>query len=392
MNRRLDPPARAALSRRALLLALHPDPSAFAGWVVPRAQDVDWQWALTCARTHKVAALLAARIEACGIGDALGAELREQVAEVRRDAARRGEIARQTISCLAEHYQRAGIPFFVVKGSVVAQHVYGDAALRRFSDVDVVVHRRDVERAEEVLRGLGFIAGGIEQVFKTRPRDGAERQLAERLTRRFDAQRLAAFSWHPPRGGELVAVDLHWHIAPYRLHIAEEEIWQQTTPVEVGATRVLTLNAPATLIHLALHATTCTLNGFRLLHLCDVGWTAPRLAEQQDAVWRLAAAWGVAAHLGVVFHTVERGLGIAIPFAAINNRAANSAARPLLRSVASEDFLLAAPEQVTRPALVRIWSEFAWSVTMGCLRRNVVVVCHVWWARLRLQLARWRRG
>jgi hypothetical protein len=387
VDARLDSADRAALSRRALLLALHPDGSAFAHYAQSHAERVDWAWALRCARAHKVAALLAARIEQSGVGEALAADVREQVTAVRRDASRHSEVAQRTLATVAEHFGRNAIPFFVVKGSVLAQHVYGDPSLRRFADVDLVVHRRDVDGAEAVLRSLGFVAGGIREIFGPQHLADAQLALAAQLTRRFDAQRLAAFSWYAPRGSQLAPVDLHWHIAPYRLHIGEEKIWAQTTAVDVGGTQVLTLNGPATLIHLALHATTCLLNGFRMLHLCDIAWTAARRPEQQDAVWQLAAAWGLDAHLAVVFAAVERALGIAVPIAT-NGHAGNASNRLWARAVTSEAFLLQSTELAQRPALARAWSEFVWSYTMGCLRRNIVVVSHVSWARLRLRLAR----
>jgi hypothetical protein len=392
MDRRLLTTDRAALNRRALLLALHPDASAFAQAVQSQAEQIDWPHLLACADAHKVSPLLAARIEECGVGEVLESDLRTRVAEIRRSAIERGAAAERSLAYLVDQYGRAGIPFFVVKGSVVSHHVYGDRSLRHFNDVDIVVRRRDVERAESVLREQAFRPGGLTELLgKPRPKRGPGRDFAYRLARQFDAKRLAAFSWYEPESSGLTPVDLHWHIAPYRLRVSEDEVWQQTTTAGIAGLPIVSLNAPAALIHLALHATTCLLNGFRLLHLCDVGWAARRMIGEEDAVWRLATQWQVEQHLALVFATVERALGIQTSFTR-SSSGGRATARPWERTVTSAQFLIESTDNARRPLAARVWAELAWSLTMRCLRRNAVVAAAAWSARLRLRFFRWRTG
>ena len=377
-----------AAAQRGLMHALHPDPQRFADWARAHAEAVDWAWIVHNASGHKVAALLAARVEACGLGEIVGATLNERLADIRRDAAARATMAEQTLARLVQAYEAADIPCFVVKGSVLAHQVYGDARLRRFADVDVVVRRGDVERAEAVLRRLCYLPGGIEEILATPPKPGPDRELAHDLTRRFHARRLAAFSWYAPRGSGLLAVDLHWHIAPARLRVGEDALWRETTVVRVGATAVRTLTPPATVIHLAAHATTCLFSGFRLMHLADVGWAAGCFAEHGAATWRLAEQWGVRAHLARVFDTLERVLEVRVPFAAAG---AAPRRRAWAAGATSAAVLLDAPRHKTLPLRARLWPELRWSIAMGCARRNVTVIAAVSWARLRFTLARRQR-
>src|SRR5262245_4262370 len=390
MDRRLLTTDRAALSCRALILALHPDRGVFASDVGPRADQVDWAWVLRRARAQKVAALVAARIEECGVGNALDADLRAQVAEVRGNAARRAGEAERSLAYLVDQYGRAGIPFFVMKGSVLSHHVYNDRLLRLFNDIDIVVHRRDVEPAEAILRSQSFRAGGVRELLGSRPQGDAQKRVAQRLTRRFDSRRLAAFSWSEPPSSRLTPGHLHWQIVPYRLRLSEEQLWRQTTTVVVADTPIVTLNSPAMLIHLALHATTCLLNGFRLMHLCDVGWAARRLAGQEEAVWQLAAEWKVQSHLALVFEAAERALGSEQSVAPSNGRHRGALARPWERTVTSQSFLIESTESAQRPVVARAWAELAWSVAMRCVYRNVVVATSAAWARLRWRFYLWR--
>ena len=254
----------------------------------------------------------------------LDADVAMRFQEVRQEARRHADVAQRTLNRLAEQFGREGIPFFVIKGSVLAEHVYGDPSLRRFADVDLVTRRELLGRAETVLRSLGYRLGQVEQLLATPPHGPAESQAAEALTRRFYESSQYELPFDVPRSVGLLPVDLHWHVAPaFRLNATADQLWEQTVAVVVAGTRVTTFNPAATLIHLAVHASTCALAAFRMLHFCDVAWAATRWSDEADRLWALAEAWGVATHLDVVLDTVERGLGVAhSPYAATRGRAA----------------------------------------------------------------------
>ncbi len=59
---------------------------------------------------------------------------------------------------MSDAFLAAGIPFLTVKGIEVAQ-CYPIPALRTMGDVDILVHRKDKERAGTVLTSLGFRIG-----------------------------------------------------------------------------------------------------------------------------------------------------------------------------------------------------------------------------------------
>jgi hypothetical protein len=58
-------------------------------------------------------------------------------------------------STLAEFHRR-GVRVISLKGPWLAQRLYGDTALRLYSDLDLLVKKADFARSEEVLSGLGF--------------------------------------------------------------------------------------------------------------------------------------------------------------------------------------------------------------------------------------------
>src|SRR5260221_10786166 len=76
------------LSRRLLIMSLQPDSSGFRSWVDRHASQIDWLWVLRRAQAHKVAALLAARVEESGVLATLDADIGMQFREVRQEAHR----------------------------------------------------------------------------------------------------------------------------------------------------------------------------------------------------------------------------------------------------------------------------------------------------------------
>jgi len=382
--------AVAPTTRRAVCLAARPDASAFSAWVRAGAAGVDWAAVLATAERHKLAALVAARMAAAGVEAALPAALRRHAFRARVEGAERAARAQRTLVAVAAAFDGDRLPFFVVKGSVLAHRVYQAPHLRRFADVDVVVRRADVARAEARLTALGYRAGGAEGLLAIRLAGGAERARALDLTRRFERRHAAAHTWHAPPSGEGLSIDLHWHVVPARLRVDQAALWEQTVAVDLAGTTVRTFTPAATVIHLAAHATTCLLNGFRLLHLVDVGWAATRFADQAEATWRLARQWRVAADLAQVLAMAERLLETELPLAA--GRGAVRPARRWADALLTDRFLFGAATLAQRHLAARAWRELAWSVAMGCVRRNLAIAGAAALARARFRAFRRRPG
>jgi hypothetical protein len=195
------------------------------------------------------------------------------------------------------------------------------------------------------------------------------------MTRRFYERFEHEIPFVAPGGAGLLPVDLHWRIAPRRrLGIDAEALWLESRPVPLAGVQVTTLSPEATLIHLALHATTCSLAAFRLLHLCDVAWTAHRAAYDPDRLQRLASQWGAHRHLNMV---LEMAASLFDPPIAESRR-------PLSPSPRLPDgtFLL---DDAAHSLPQRVWRETVWGITMGCLGHNLARSTAMRWTRAKWQ-------
>jgi len=374
-----------------LLAALHPDGSAFERVVDAHADAIDWPWVVERAGVHKVDGLLAARVDACRLTDRLPAEIEECFAKIRRAAQRKAGAAQRTLQELARNFERHGIPFLVIKGSVLAEHVYGNPAIRRFDDIDIVVRPEAMAAAEGMLRALGYQLGQIEALLAIRPAAGIESRTAERVTRRFYERFHYELPLTPTAGHDGVPVDLHWHVAPAsKLTVDAAGLWERTATLVVADTRVTTFDLEATLIHLAVHATTCSLAGFKLLPLCDIAWAVTRFEKDYRGLWELAEAWGARAQLDAVLEMVQRGLDVPIPSSLRPARRTRLWLRPGFRRVASPAFLVEYRRRSDVPRLQRAWAEVLWNLAMRCVRWNVTRSLRVRLSRLQWRVLCWR--
>ena len=144
---------------------------------------------------------------------------------------------------LLDRFQRRGIRVIPYKGPTLAQAIYGDITMRRFTDLDLLVAREDIEEASSVLEEDGY--------------EWLEHPL------RPTGTVLAGGPLVPPLIDELkfhhetndVLVEIGWQIhkpsAPVTLDY--ESLWTDRTPVSVPNGTVGGLGAVDRLLVLAHH-------------------------------------------------------------------------------------------------------------------------------------------
>lgn len=129
-----------------------------------------------------------------------------------------------------------GIPCIVLKGPSVVHWVYDEEDHRQYLDSDLMVGPSDMNAAQHVLTGLGF-----------------RKVLDEADTP--DKRRVHAHAW--TRTGDPVPVDLHRTL--HGTGVSPDEVWtvlnEHTTTLPIAGVDAKILDRPATILHVALHAT-----------------------------------------------------------------------------------------------------------------------------------------
>lgn len=138
---------------------------------------------------------------------------------------------------LLKLFEANDVPALFYKGPIIAASVYGNLSLREFGDLDVLVRRRDVPKAKELLLSQGYEPGYPLT---------ADQEL-------FHLKTNNEYKFDRPRDG--ASVDLHWEVAPMYFHfpLGPESLWEHRQSVPLGGSEVPTLSAEDTLLALCVH-------------------------------------------------------------------------------------------------------------------------------------------
>jgi hypothetical protein len=130
-----------------------------------------------------------------------------------------------------------GIAHIPIKGPVLAERLYGDTALRQFTDLDILIHPQDYLRCHQVITAAGFEAKFPHGV-------GEERWLL-----RADTAQPYTYK------GDIL--DIHWAIAGVGIihPLRSDHFWQHLEHTQLGGRGVLSLNPENLFLMLCIHGT-----------------------------------------------------------------------------------------------------------------------------------------
>jgi len=118
-------------------------------------EELNWEYLLRKASEHGMMPLLYRHLDATApeaVPKVILYRLRDHFREnTRRNLFLTGELLK-----LLNLFEAHRIPAVPYKGPMLAALVYGNLALRHSGDLDILVHKRDVLRAKELLVSLGY--------------------------------------------------------------------------------------------------------------------------------------------------------------------------------------------------------------------------------------------
>ena len=241
---------------------------------------------------HRVVPFLAAAVRSSGVTVS-----EEAVASLARTHATRTAAHLRVLAdldrvgaCLSE----SSVPFLVVKGPVLSEHLYPSPDLRTYEDLDVLIPPGSFERAVDALQAGGSLL--------------LDRNWA--LTR---ADTRGQLHFQLPIG---TLADVHWHLLNREnvrdgFSITTDDLFERSREVDVGGRTVPTLDPVDTLLHVALHAALS--GGDRLIWLKDIERTLAVDRPPWDEVIRRARAWKAGRSIAITLNRARRSLGAPVP-------------------------------------------------------------------------------
>jgi hypothetical protein len=194
-------------------------------------QGVDWQAFLQLVTSHGVRPLVYQSLHsACW--EALPEAARQELSHFySANSAKNRFLAGELLYILqlfeAEHI--LAVPF---KGPVLTVVLYGDLALREFTDLDILIREPDIPKAREILSNQGYrssMASGV-------------------ITPDVNVDEL-----HSALTG--ISVELHWQFSPRRFvsSLAAEHVWNGIEPIVILGRQVWSFSSQDMFLFLAVH-------------------------------------------------------------------------------------------------------------------------------------------
>jgi Uncharacterised nucleotidyltransferase len=224
-------------------------------------QPLDWEFLLELADQHGLTPLFFWNTQS--FRNAMPAPFLARLRSHYEANARKSLLLCNILAEVQELLRGENIACMVLKGPAVALGIYGDIALREFSDLDLLVRQSDILRAKEIL-----VTSGFEPAVRLSP-------AQERLCLRWDNE----FPFH--RGPHQNLIELQWRIAPffYAVDFDLDAQFERAIPINLGKAGCRTLCPEDLLVVLCVHAAKHAWG--RLAWLCDIAW----LLRTQNLDW-----------------------------------------------------------------------------------------------------------
>ncbi|MGC2420848.1 MAG: nucleotidyltransferase family protein [Candidatus Acidiferrales bacterium] len=240
------------------------------------AGPLDWDFIFSAASANSITPLVARQLRAVlkdDAAEAAPAELARLEAAARANMVRSLLLSAELIKIL-DAFRSQEILAIPYKGPVLAAQAYGDATLREFEDLDIILRHRDIPKAHELMLGLGFHAK-FPQLFSSAAG-----------TRRIPGE----YNYREETGR--VVVELHTEATLRHFPVAPDpgEFAARAMPVRLCGLEVKTLSPEDALVALSIHGSKDFWE--RILWTADISELIQ--AEKTldwDAVWQCAESF-----------------------------------------------------------------------------------------------------
>ena len=251
---------------------------------------------------------------------------------------RRGDLLRSQVQNMKVYAQlrkvlqvfcQEEVPVIVLKGALLAELVYQHIGLRTMDDVDLLVSKQDLGKAEFILEQLGFCP---DEAY--RPKDW------------YKVHHHHLVPYVSPDGSTVV--EIHHDIIPVNdpIKVPIDKLWERARPIRIASIPCLTLTWEDLLVHLSHHI--CAQNEFfgQLREICDIAELIGRYGQEitWDELLRISRAYKVEKHVYFALCLARDTLGAAIPAGVLKQLRQETRLLPLeerlIRFIGSKAILL----------------------------------------------------
>ncbi|NES70734.1 MAG: nucleotidyltransferase family protein [Okeania sp. SIO2D1] len=239
-------------------------------------QELDWPKLIRLATSHGVKPLLYQNLSKICPEAVPPAILTQLQKDFRTNALRNLHLTKELLKIL-DIFTEHNIPALCFKGPTLAVSTYGDLSLRQFSDLDILIHERDLVKARDLMLNQGFQMR-FHVIELTEKEEAAF--IGSKNIHQF--VRECAYEMENKQGN--VLLEIHWEVIPkyFAFPLKPEYLWENSQTVTLLGTNVANLSPEDTLLLLCIHgAKDCWDKLNRVCDIAELVRTHPQLAWEK---------------------------------------------------------------------------------------------------------------
>ena len=195
----------------------------------------DWENFVTQLIAHGSAPLLFKKLSLLNNNSLIPTEVKTKLQQAYYKTLTRSMVLYEGFATVASALKEAGIKVVALKGVYLSECLYGDIALRQFSDMDILVHEGDGEQCVAILTGMGF------------------KPFTTNMTEFIDSQAEIVHYKPMVKGNLSVEIHIRLHRRSKQYAINTAEFINNAISVTINKTEVHALQLYDLLIHLCVH-------------------------------------------------------------------------------------------------------------------------------------------
>ena len=305
-----------------LLIIINPDVSSTKEKAISSilAGSVDWKYLLKLAEFHGVAPLISRNLTTNGLASQIPQFCLEHLNRIYYGTLYRNVIISNELAKVLSVFSQNGISSIVLKGTILAEQLYGNPGLRTITDMDILIKPEELSRAGSLLTEIGYKPLPVQQ--------GWNHPFHETYFKQMK----------PP-----LFVELHWNLDNQKLvTIPQQELWNRARLLQIQGWTTKVLSPEDILLHLSNNLTKQSNQVLR--SLCDITELLKKYYSILDWKYIIESAnsWGIGTSVYYSLRRSKELLEAPAPLSVINELKPRPLRRWLLDLLMNQEYLISA--------------------------------------------------
>jgi len=283
------------------------------------AGTIDWRYLLDLAKFHDVAPLIAHNLVNNGLGNLVPQPCLERLKQIYNSTLYRNILLSDELTRVLAVFRQHGIAAIVLKGTTLAEQLYGNPALRTVVDIDIMVRPGELSSASSLLVEMGY-----EQLVPPQTWYHSFHKAPYRKQRKFP-----------------VFIELHWDLEDRRLvAIPQQDIWNRAQWLKLPGGNIMVLSPEDTLLFLSNNFS--KQGGRKLRSVCDIAELIKKYDRvlNWDYIVKSSKSWNIEVALYYSLRWAHDLLGAPVPISSVRALKPGVWRRCLLGLLMNQEFFI----------------------------------------------------